>query len=70
MEPNVTFDPIDVGCFGVGTVAVCAQRLPNAIEQFWRSFVGSGGSLHLAAFLAALASIGQDICDKLPYNSR
>ena len=70
MEPNVSLDPIDVGRFGVRTVAVCAQRLPDSVEQLWRTFIRGGGALHIAAFLAALASIGQDICDNLPYKSR
>jgi phospholipase/carboxylesterase len=44
-----------------------------SVEQFWRSSqIGMGQSRvwHFAAFFAGLPSKGQEIDDKLPYNSR
>ena len=66
MKTDEAFNLFDVYLLCPRAVAVCAQRLPDPIEQFWRFF----GAVHLAAFLVGLPSRGQEIDGKLQSNSR
>lgn len=66
MKTDEAFNPFDVDLLCSWAVAVCAERLPDPVEQFWRFL----GAAHLAAFLAGLPSRGQEMDGKLQSNSR
>ena len=67
MKTDEAFNPFDVDLPCPRAVAVCAERLLDPIEQFWRFL----GAAHLfAVFLAGLPSRGQEIDGKLQSNSR
>ena len=66
MKTDEAFNPFDLDLLCSWAVAVCAERLPDPVEQFWRFL----GAAHLAAFLAGLPSRGQEIDGKLQSNSR
>ena len=70
MKADVVFNPIYVGLFGPGAVTVQAHGCPNPVEQFGRLGTGQSLACHLAAFLAALFSGGQEIDCKFQSNSR
>lgn len=66
MKTDEAFNPFDVYLLSSGAIPVCAKRLSDSVEQFWRFL----GAAHLAAFLANLPSKGQEIDGKLQSNSR
>jgi len=55
MKTDEAFNPFDVDLLCSWAVAVCAERLPDPVEQFWRFL----GAAHLAAFLAGLPLEGK-----------
>ena len=70
MKPDEALNPIHVGLFCAGTVAVQTHGRPDPVEQFWRFGARQSRDCHLAAFLARLPSTEQEIDCKMQSNSR
>ena len=60
MKSDVAFNPVEVCCLGMGTVAVEPQSLSHSVEQFGLSRVRRNRRFH-AAFVTALPSKSQEI---------
>jgi hypothetical protein len=70
MKTDVALDPIYVDLFRAGAVAAEAHGCPDPVEQFRGLGTGQSGICHLAAFLADVPSMRQEIDCKLQSNSR
>ena len=70
MKTDEALDPIYIGLFCARTVAVEAHGCPHPVEQFWGLGTWQSGVCYLAAFLADIPSIRQEIDCKLQSNSR
>jgi hypothetical protein len=70
MKSDEALDPIYVELFCARAVAVEAHGRPDLVEQFWGFGTWQSWVLHLAAFLADVPSMRQEIDCNLQSNSR
>ena len=70
MKTDESLDPIYIDLFGARAVAVETHGCPDLVEQFWRFGTWQSWVRHLAAFLADLPSLRQEIDCNLQSNSR